>query len=75
MMLPEIHNWEWKAVCWAHGCGQIGQQLSKPEHVFCLCGPIATALNDSRPSPQLAKAAGATALLLLPVVAVVIPAG
>lgn len=53
----------------------MGQQLSKPEHVFGLCGPIATALNDSRPSPQLAKAAGATALFLLPGGAVVISAG
>lgn len=42
---------------------------------LALSGPIATGLNDSLPLPRLAKVAGATALLLLPVVAAVIFVG
>jgi len=37
-----------------------------------LCGPIATGLNDSLPSPRLARVAGVAALLLLSVVVAVI---
>lgn len=40
-----------------------------------LCGPIATGLNDSLPSPRLARVAGAAALLLLSIVAAVICVG